>query len=481
MTMTDMSTTEAAVGPGEPGSDTDPLRVRVREVVRKLVPAGGKVYVVAKMDDKLLRAAGDNAAPFPEGEDGRHAGYYPGSSAEAVEMLTAARRRGATHLLFPGTSFWWLEHYEAFRRHLGLEHTCVWRDERCALYQLAPLGETSDATAAAPAPSGGASADELAYWQQQAEQRARRVQQLEQTVDSLYRRAETQAGIGNVGEAERANVFAFDIGRLVQFPDVEPIFVLGASRSGTTAMGDAVKRAMKCFGWLEGHLFHLMPPVLSAMKRSWDQLQQFEHPCNGLRALDHYDFYAAINRTAETFHQLYLERTRQSGAARWLDKTPEPQTIFAVPVLAHMYPRATFIYMHRHPIKRALSFLKKFEEYKEATMEMAFLSWKACMDGWVEARKALRPASYMEFRQDDLTGKTDEVIARLASLLSMTPEQQAVAKHFFLTQRPQFTGSSRDEQEVLLEDVDWPEEFKRWCVSACGATAAAWGYRLSRS
>ena len=37
---------------------------------------------------------------------------------EAIAHLEALRGKGATHLVFPSTAFWWLEHYADFRRHL---------------------------------------------------------------------------------------------------------------------------------------------------------------------------------------------------------------------------------------------------------------------------------------------------------------------------------------------------------------------------
>jgi hypothetical protein len=461
----------------------DELIDRVRDVTRKRVPADARVLVVAKQDDALLAAAGEGAAPFPQGEDGRHAGFYPADGAQAVDMLTAARRRGGTHLLFPATSFWWLDHYEALRAHLGLQHSCIWRDDQLALYQLAPLSEEIDVAPGTGAAAPAGNSDELAYWRQTAEQRAFRVKQLEQTCYSLWRRAEVQSGLaGDDGKPPKPVAdYPFDLNRIVQFPDERPIFVVGASRSGTTAMGDAVKKALDCFGWVEGHLFHLLPLMLMPMKERWDAMQKFENPDNGLRALDHFDIYDVLNRTATSFHQLYVDRTKKAGKTRWLDKTPEPATIFAVPLLARMYPRATFIYMHRNPIKRTLSFVKKFVDYPEATREMGILSWKACMDAWTQVSKGLPPGSQMDFRQDDLTGKTDEVIARLKKLLDMTPDQQRVARDYFLNERPQFTGSSRDEKELTLEDVaDWPDDFKKWVVASIGETAAAWGYRLTR-
>jgi hypothetical protein len=481
MTMTTTAVSEVNATANEPDPQRRKLLERVAAMTARLTENSGgtaRVLVVAKPDDALFQAAGGpKAAPFPQAEDGGHAGYYPGDSTEAIAMLAAARRRGATHLLFPNTSLWWLDHYEAFRRHLGLEHNCLWRDDLIAVYQLSPLADDIDVKS-----SAAVSADELAYWRQTAEQRAARVKQLQQTCDSLWRRAEVQIGLaaGEDGNAKPIEQLPFDLNRIVQFPDARPIFVVGASRSGTTAMGDALKKSLDCFGWLEGHLFHLLPPVMTGVKRQWDALQKFENPDNGLRALDHFDFYDVLNRTAEQFNTVYAHRTAQAGKSRWLDKTPEPATIFAIPVLNRIYPSATFIYMHRNPIKRTLSFLKKFKEYPDATMEMGILSWKACMDGWTRIRPLLRPGSFAEFRQDDLTGKTDVVVAQLAALLDMTPEQQKIAREYFLNERPQFTGSSKDDNEMTLEDVDWSDDFKHWCVNTCGDTAAAWGYRLTR-
>ena len=462
------------------GATSDDLLVRVREVVGRTIPKNGRVLVVAKTDAALLSAAGDGAAPFPQGADGGHAGFYPGDSTQAIEMLTAARRRGGTHLLFPDSSFWWLDHYETLRAHLGVQHRCVWRDDRCALYELSPLSEDTNAAESAAAPDA---AEELAFWRTTAEQRGHRVKQLEQTCESLWRRAGGQAGSGdNIGTGARS-IFElpFDLNRIVEFPEAEPIFVVGASRSGTTAMGNAVRKALNCFGWMEGHLFPQLPLVMSAMKERWDALLEFEI-ANPDLALNHFDFYGALNHTAETFNDLYAKHTAEAGLSRWLDKTPEPGAIIAIPLLNRMYPRATYLFMHRNPIKRTLSFLKRFKVSREATMEMGILSWKACMDAWTKVREDLRPGSFAEFRQDDLTARTDEVIARLSALLHMTPHQQAIARDYFLSERPEFTGSGdADGRELTLEDVDWPEEFKRWCVTTCGETATAWGYRLTRN
>ena len=88
------------------------------------------------MDGELLKLARGAAWHFPEARPGVYAGHHPADSADAIAALESTRRRGAGFLLFPGTAYWWLDHYEQFRRHLDDHYHCVWRDASCAIYDL---------------------------------------------------------------------------------------------------------------------------------------------------------------------------------------------------------------------------------------------------------------------------------------------------------------------------------------------------------
>ena len=56
----------------------------------------------------------------------------------------STRARGAAFLLFPGTAFWWFEHYDGFRHHLEDQYHCVWRDACCTIFDLrAPVAAVS--------------------------------------------------------------------------------------------------------------------------------------------------------------------------------------------------------------------------------------------------------------------------------------------------------------------------------------------------
>src|SRR5205085_1170358 len=98
------------------------LIARIRDAVAASIPAGATVAVVSKGDPKLLELAGRRAWHLPQTPHGVYAGHHPANGAEAVAQLEALRAKGAEFLLLPATSFWWLDHYAEFRRHLEAKY-----------------------------------------------------------------------------------------------------------------------------------------------------------------------------------------------------------------------------------------------------------------------------------------------------------------------------------------------------------------------
>jgi glycosyltransferase involved in cell wall biosynthesis len=150
--------TAALPATGEAGADSsqesnepleyDELIARIRGVVHDAVPRNATVLVISKGDEALVELSGRNARRFPlrkkQGQawhfprsaDGFYAGHYPGDSQEAIDHLESLRQKGAAFLLIPATSFWWLDHYSEFSRHLEEHYSSVWRDEACVIYRL---------------------------------------------------------------------------------------------------------------------------------------------------------------------------------------------------------------------------------------------------------------------------------------------------------------------------------------------------------
>ena len=121
---------------------------QLKEKLPELVSSARNVLVVSKGDDRLVQIDGCPAGHFPQDESGRWAGYHPEGSADAIDHLEILRSRGADTLVFPMTSFWWLDHYQEFAEHLESNCRLVHRDKDCAIFGL--VAEDGEAPVAEP-------------------------------------------------------------------------------------------------------------------------------------------------------------------------------------------------------------------------------------------------------------------------------------------------------------------------------------------
>ncbi|HWI22226.1 MAG TPA: glycosyltransferase [Baekduia sp.] len=129
-------------------------RATTRQVLAERLDAAASVAIVSRGDDELLRAAEGHAQHFPADESGRWIGYHPRDSREAIDHIDAALRAGTSHIFFPWTSRWWLDHYRDLGEYLSRSHSLISDDpELGALFAL-----DRNAAAASIQPVGPASA-----------------------------------------------------------------------------------------------------------------------------------------------------------------------------------------------------------------------------------------------------------------------------------------------------------------------------------
>ena len=120
-----------------PNVEYDQLKAKIRDVVRKNLPAVANVIIVGKGDEDLLRLDCGRGWHFPQNRDGGYAGYNPADSSNAIAHLEELRARGAEFILFPKTSLWWLEHYREFSDYLKCNYgTGLVNDESCLVFSL---------------------------------------------------------------------------------------------------------------------------------------------------------------------------------------------------------------------------------------------------------------------------------------------------------------------------------------------------------
>jgi 4-amino-4-deoxy-L-arabinose transferase-like glycosyltransferase len=63
----------------------------------------------------------------------------PYDSQQAIDDLEPLRRRGATHVVFPANTFWWLEYYAEFAQHLAENATLMEATPGFKIYRLNPI------------------------------------------------------------------------------------------------------------------------------------------------------------------------------------------------------------------------------------------------------------------------------------------------------------------------------------------------------
>jgi hypothetical protein len=128
---------------------------RIRDVISRTVPAGETVLVVSKGDPELTDLQDRRGWHFPRGAGGGYAGYYPADGQAAIEHIEELVRQGATFLVFPQTSLWWLDRYDGLRSYLETRHEKIFHDEgTAAVFSLRTTTQRTNAGAGESSDSG---------------------------------------------------------------------------------------------------------------------------------------------------------------------------------------------------------------------------------------------------------------------------------------------------------------------------------------
>jgi Methyltransferase domain len=120
---------------------------RIRAAAAAALPRHAVVMVISHGDPALLDLGdGRTGWHFPRTAAGEYVGSHPADDIDAVAHLTACRALGATHLVIPAPSLWWLEHYNAFRSHLQAHARLLLDNADCRIYQMtgAPSASPAD-------------------------------------------------------------------------------------------------------------------------------------------------------------------------------------------------------------------------------------------------------------------------------------------------------------------------------------------------
>jgi hypothetical protein len=162
-----------------------------------------------------------------------------------------------------------------------------------------------------------------------------------------------------------------------------PVFVLGAPRSGTTAVALALMDAASYAGYGEGQVIDLLVLLQHALSRFYEgRTNEIMRPGRGTmlgRIPEEYFSNGIFALFAEAIRQIFPSR-------RWCDKTPTADMIWAAPSLARIWPNAKFVFLKRRGLENLLSRTRKFPGFP---FDDQCLGWTACMEAWRAVRDGL--------------------------------------------------------------------------------------------
>jgi len=261
--------------------------------------------------------------------------------------------------------------------------------------------------------------------------------------------------------------------RLRVFPmpsvDVEqrPVFILGAARSGTSALSQALLTCGEYQGFQEGHFLWLLPRFL-------ETLRQF-YAINGVDGLP--ERFTMLAHVPHAYMVSSVRATMVAAASemfptgKWIEKTPRPEMIAAARLMQELWPNARFIFLKRRGLENVASRLVKFPQI---SFQDHCRDWTKSMEAWLSVRDLLKSAA-IEVEQLALARTPDRVATTLGEFLDMPKNAIARLAWSLKNDWPEATSNVRRPMANIAK-LGWLDKQVVEFRSICAPMMAAFGY-----
>jgi hypothetical protein len=254
------------------------------------------------------------------------------------------------------------------------------------------------------------------------------------------------------------------------FESVEscPVFVLGAARSGTTALCVALEKSTRYRGFPEGHVLDVAVRLVNAVNAHFEKKDPWISPVE--IAAYHLGQMGYARIQAETI-ELLKRLAAGYTTPFWFDKTPTYQMIASVPIIAQAWPNGRFIFMKRRGLENMRSRMRKFSRID---FPGSCRDWALIMSAWRTARESV-PDRYLELDQRTMVDDVGSTAARVGRLLDLEPAEVEAFAAVLRRERPEATSPSANIITDLSE-LGWSAEQIEKFRGICGAEMDAYGY-----
>ncbi len=252
----------------------------------------------------------------------------------------------------------------------------------------------------------------------------------------------------------------------------EPVFILGAARSGTSAMAQGLLKCGIYGGFEEGHFLWMIRRFLLTIHAFYEDNGEDALPVR-FTLLSRVPAQHMVDAVRAAFvssmGQLFPD-------GKWLDKTPRPEMIEAAPVMQELWPNARFIFMRRRGLENVYSRLTKFPtiSFKEHCQD-----WARNMEVWLRVRDLLGGAP-MEIEQLAVALEPERTAQEVAAFLGL---DQVASRHLakaFASDRPEVT-TKHFGTAMQIDRLGWTDQQIYTFRKECGPMMAAYGYSYTDS
>ena len=244
-----------------------------------------------------------------------------------------------------------------------------------------------------------------------------------------------------------------------------PLFILGAARSGTSALAQSLLKIGAYEGYEEGHFFNL---CFDLVRRVSSYYEENGEETFRQTMLAHVPQEFVIESIKDVFRA--TTRLRFPGGT-WLDKTPGPGMVRAAGLFSDIWPEARFVFMKRRAIENIASRCRKFPD---TPFGFHCQDWTDTMRAWRDIRSTMGSAA-IEIEQAEMASTPVIVSSQVAAFLDLSTDMAGRLESLLSLEQPERTAP-KFSATVGLEETGWTSEQKEQLVSICGEEMKAYGY-----
>ena len=247
----------------------------------------------------------------------------------------------------------------------------------------------------------------------------------------------------------------------------QPVFIVGAPRTGSSFVCEALIRGAGLVGGAEGHILPLLADLDHQVAGYYQLMRNIGMLAiseNTVAQIDEMDLRTKI---AEIFLAYYK---KIYGEGRWVDKTVNLGMIEALPRLMEIFPQARVVYLTRNGVRNVISAAKYFG----ASIEVCCRDWAQCGEAWERIRPKLPQDSIVEIEHEQLVETPSEVAALLAKHLILSGVAKKELLRFMVIAACEWQNSTK--AEFTLERMGWEDDQRAMFIKICGNQMVRQGY-----